>query len=736
MIKSTNEEAIDSLYRVARRRTLLVLLFAIALTAGIIYISYLTAKIANWSILESNEKKIVELAHHRSSTEISTAFSDAAFLARDEYLRHWLTDGSDSSRRSMEREYLAFAHEKQFYDQIRFIDQHGQEIVRIEQDSPVPRIVPREDLQNKSSRYYFIESMSLKRGQIYISPFDLNVEHGKIEQPIKPTTRIGIPVFDKDGHKRGVVILNYRGTRILSGIRNIAAQSEGDLWLVNSRGFWLIGPSLEEEWAFMYPDRQDRSFKRAYPDAWTTISRRTGLTQFFSNGDFFTFTAISPTITNVDDLHADSDLHDYLSQEAWILVSHVSAKAITAAQQPHMLRFGAIFLIVALLETAAAWLVLRHWASRQAAELAAARSEEKFRALLESAPDGIVVTDFTGKIVLINSQIHRMLGYDRDELIGRPVEILVPESYRGPHIEMRTKYLEAPAARQLGGGRQLWAVRKDGTELPVDISLSPVVSGSRGLVYASVRDMTERYQKELTIQDMAERLARDNVALNSVNKELDSFCYSVSHDLRAPLRGMTGFCQALVEDYGDKLDETGKDYVERISAASKRMGQLIDDLLMLSRVTRTEVTRTDVNLSVMAESIAEQLKQSDPNRQVEFKIHKGLTVQGDDVLLGTLLENLLGNAWKYSAKNPHAVIEFGIATNGAEPSFFIRDDGVGFDMTHADKLFKPFQRLHRSSEFEGTGIGLASVANIVRRHGGRIWADSKPGAGTTMHFTL
>jgi light-regulated signal transduction histidine kinase (bacteriophytochrome) len=224
--------------------------------------------------------------------------------------------------------------------------------------------------------------------------------------------------------------------------------------------------------------------------------------------------------------------------------------------------------------------------------------------------------------------------------------------------------------------------------------------------------------------------------LDAVNKELETFAYSVSHDLRAPLRGMAGFCHALVEDYGERLDETAKDYVRRISAASKRMGRLIDDLLTLSRMTRAEVNRSNVDLSDMAESIAGQLRETEPDRRVEFRIQPGITVEGDGTLLRTVLENLLGNAWKYSSRKPHATIEFGITVNGPAPTYFVRDNGVGFDMAYADKLFKPFQRLHHAAEFEGTGIGLASAANIIRRHGGRIWAEASPGAGTTMRFTL
>jgi signal transduction histidine kinase len=250
------------------------------------------------------------------------------------------------------------------------------------------------------------------------------------------------------------------------------------------------------------------------------------------------------------------------------------------------------------------------------------------------------------------------------------------------------------------------------------------------------KEVETRKRAERQAQEYAESLKVRTSELDAVNRELETFAYSVSHDLRAPLRSMAGFCQALVEDYNDRLDDTGKDFIRRISDASKRMGLLIDDLLTLSRVTRKEVNKADVDLSEMAQTIAEQLRQAEPARDVAFEIQPGITASGDETLLRTVLENLLGNAWKYSSKKPQATIEFGVAANGGGPSYYVRDNGVGFDMAHADKLFKPFQRLHRAAEFEGTGIGLASVANIIRRHGGKIWAEAAPDAGATLRFTL
>lgn len=271
---------------------------------------------------------------------------------------------------------------------------------------------------------------------------------------------------------------------------------------------------------------------------------------------------------------------------------------------------------------------------------------------------------------------------------------------------------------------------------PTDDEIGDVYQATDRMRRSLLKSKLDLERANSGLAEARDSLERRVKELNAVNDELEAFAYSVSHDLRAPLRGMSGFSEALAEDYGDKLDETGLDYIQRISAAGKRMGRLIDDLLTLSRVTRTEVTRTEVDLSAMAEAIAAQLKESEPSRPAEFQIQPGVRTQGDPVLLRTVLENLLGNAWKYSARKPRSVIEFGVAANGTEPSYFVRDNGAGFDMSHADKLFKPFQRLHGEREFQGTGIGLASVANIIRRHGGRVWADAEPGAGATFHFTL
>jgi signal transduction histidine kinase len=231
-------------------------------------------------------------------------------------------------------------------------------------------------------------------------------------------------------------------------------------------------------------------------------------------------------------------------------------------------------------------------------------------------------------------------------------------------------------------------------------------------------------------------LQQSQSALAIANKELEAFSYSVSHDLRAPLRSISGFSQALVEDEGDRLDERGHEYLQRIQGATHRMSQLIDDLLSLARVSRGELQRSQVRLGEIARGCAAVLQQSDPARQVDWAIDGELRGDADPRLIKIVFENLLSNAWKFTRKHPHPHIEVGARGQGRDRTYFVRDNGAGFDMTHAAKLFTPFQRLHSATDFEGTGVGLATVQRIVHRHGGRIWAEAVVGEGAAFYFTL
>src|SRR5690242_12457844 len=492
------------------------------------------------------------------------------------------------------------------------------------------------------------------------------------------------------------------------------------------------------------------------------------------------------------------------------------------------------------------------------------REQERFKNLLEAAPDAMVSVNRAGEIQLVNTQTEKLFGYSREEMLGKPVEILVPQRYRGPHEAHRGEYAESPVRRAMGEGLELYGLRKDGTEFAVEISLSPIETMEGTLTISAIRDISDRRKTEEALRQSEERfrllvsgvedyailmldregrvvswnngaerikgyraeeilgqhfsrfytredvergkpvlalklaaengafkdegwrvrkdgtrfwanvaitalhdgkgqlrgfgkvtrdsterkeaedalerqrneLARSNAEMTAANKELEAFSYSVSHDLRAPLRSIDGFSLALLEDYSQKLDDEGKKHLERVRAATQRMGTLIDDLLNLARVTRASMRLEAVNVSEVATEVAEGLQKAQPDRKVDFRIEKGLDAMADSHLLRIALENLLGNAWKFTSKRASARIEFGRTKNNGTSAFFVRDDGAGFDSAYADRLFGAFQRLHAMTDFPGTGVGLATVQRIIHRHGGRVWAESSVGRGATFYFTL
>ncbi len=365
------------------------------------------------------------------------------------------------------------------------------------------------------------------------------------------------------------------------------------------------------------------------------------------------------------------------------------------------------------------------------------KAEEKLDRLLGSMPDALVIVTAEGKIISSNAQAARLFGYTEQELQGESMALLVPERLRQTQRQYYAGFFLSRGDRVPEATLELSGLRKDGREFPIEMSSKPLVAEKGLLVTSAIRDITQRKRVQEQISELNRQLKNRAAELEGANKELEAFSYSVSHDLRGPLQNIDSFSQILVEDYANRLGADGRDCVQRLRSGCQHMEEIIEALLALSNMARHEMVPDRVDLSSLAKAVAEVIKQKDPERLVDWVIADGLTAEGDARLLRVVLENLLGNAWKFTAKRPRARIEFGALPqcNGAR-TYFVRDDGAGFDMARAGDLFTPFKRLHDQNQFRGTGIGLATVQRVIRRHRGKIWAEGSVDQGATFCFTL
>lgn len=720
-----------------RRAILLFAPFA-AIALCVTYLLYASQATAIRAGAEATERRLLENAQQSFTQTLIVILSDLIYVANQDALATWLAAGDRGALKHLQSEHLAFARSRGFYDQIRLLDATGRETLRLEWNSGSPEIAPEGRLATARIDLAFQQAMTLERGQLYVTELARGDPLSTGEAG-EPALSIAAPVFDRTGQKRGVVVLKYRAQRLIDRVRALGTEVS-QIWLVDGAGNWVIGPSADGGAAADSDVAADEaaktSFAAAYPIAWAQITGGGAATAMMSAPQGrFAYGRI--TAEDYRPLAVAQTVRvPAITGPTWIGVVHTPAAAIWAQTSELRRYVGLAAGVLLLLLAVAAWGLARQQLQRKDSEQRIRASEARFRDLLESAPDAIIIIDGSGGIELVNAQVERLFGYPRNELIGQSIDTLVPERMRERHTSQRKAYLAAAHSRQLGAGLDLRGLRKDGSEFPISLSLSPTRTGNSLSVFCGIRDISAQREAERKIQDLNRRLLQDNAELEGLNRELETFSYSVSHDLQAPLRTIAGFSQALQDDAGHKLDAGGRSHLERVRQAAQRMELLIEDLLKLASVSRTDMSKSTVDVSSLASEILSDLAAVEPHRAAQADIAPGLRASADPRLLRIALENLLSNAWKFTMPSPTAAISVGQEMTDSGLAFFVRDNGVGFDMAKAGRLFRPFHRLHEGRQFPGTGIGLATAQRVIRRHGGEVWARSQPGEGTVFYFTL
>lgn len=598
-------------------RTFLLTWLPLAVLIGaMLMFVYHTETKSSQIITERTEANEVSTLKEVIAADLHSAVSDLMILAGHHGLKS-LLDGDMRFKSVLTSDYLGFSKYKGLYDQIRYLDESGLEVVRVNYNKGIPFVVPGVQLQNKGKRYYFKDAFVLEKGQVFVSPFDLNIERGAIEKPLKPMIRLGTPVFDSAGNKRGIVLINYLGAKLIRSIQK-AYQGSSSIMLLNADGYFLKGAKTEEEWGFMYDDGAKRTLAGRFPDVWEKL-KKSDEGSLITRDGLFTYARIYP-VTEADRTSSGARLAYSPSRYAmdsseyyWTLVSRITPGQMMAESQGVARQLGQLYFALLVLSALGAWL------------------------------------------------------------------------------------------------------------------------------FASARQTS--VEARLARERMADRLAASN-------RDLEEFAHIASHDLQEPLRKVIAFGDRLKAKYSDVLEERGRDYIERMSSATRRMQTLINDLLTYSRVSTKRQPFVPVNLAKITREVLSDLETRIAEVNARVEIGELPQLEADPLQMRQLMQNLIANALKFHKPNEPPVVTISSrileAPDIAPASFnrqasaeiVVQDNGIGFPPRHADRIFGTFQRLHGRSRYEGTGIGLSVCRKIIERHAGTIKADGKPDKGARFIITL
>ncbi|MGR8930194.1 MAG: response regulator [Gammaproteobacteria bacterium] len=710
---------------------------------------------AEMSTQMAEERTYVDLALGRLDQELAVPIRHLVSLVNEKPVRQVYESADTTDPAQMEEAFFSLLSRNPDYDQARWIDQKGLERVRVNNRDGKQVLVPQDQLQDKHERYFFIDTMQLASGVIFVSPLDLNADNGQIERPFKPTIRVAMRVFDTDGNGRGILIINIAARSMLSAFVSSSGPAADRVMLLNNEGYWLKSPDEADEWGFMF--HRNLTMAERNPAVWREMSTQESGQIRLSDG-IWTWNSVTPVPDR--DMPLSHDIH-------WKVVTHLPADRLLAMEKQIWPRkiFGALLLLF-LFGVGIKRLVQAKAASARAEQKAAlALSEAEashrlqeaqagFRMLFEASTSGLLVVDASGRITTANPAFEAMFGYALSELLRQPVEMLLPDPVRKQHAEWRSEYLRHPVSRSMGANRDLYGTRKDGTTFPIEIGLSPYRDNNRAFVLATIVDISERKRvqdeiikmNETLEQRVVERTEELEVAKLEAERLANTkgnFVANMSHEIRTPMNAILGMAYLLEKG---RLGDEERDMVKKIRVAGRSLLGIINDILDFSKIEsgRLEIEHAPYRLNDVLDNVATLMSAVEHKQDVELII--GPAPQGMECLCGDalrveqILVNLASNALKFTERGCVTITVQRAADAGGQERlrFSVKDTGKGIAREKQAEIFNAFSQEDTSTTrcFGGTGLGLSICRSLVDKMGGEIGVISELGKGSEFWFVL
>ncbi|MFT5726862.1 MAG: PAS domain S-box-containing protein [Desulforhopalus sp.] len=686
--------------------------------------------------LASEAVGYLEAEQRRVNDVLDSITSDLLTLAKSSDAAETIESGSPPN--NLLENLLIFSRNKRVYDQIRYLDKTGQEIVRINYNNGKPAVVPIENLQNKAGRYYFKDVIKLGMGEIFISPFDLNIEHGKIEEPIKPMIRFGTPIFDNQGNKKGILLLNYLGAELISAFERKDSKYYEYLFVLNNNGYWLRGQNSDQEWGFMYEDKQEATFANIFPAAWKQI-QNAEFGQFDFNGGLITFTTVYPLqeaaiFSSMTDIVIPSGNRRGLLEEKqyfWKIVHHVPTETFRSIYKSHTINLLWLFATLSCVVAVISWIFATLMTKKRLNIIALMESEERFKALHNASMGGISIHD-KGIILECNQGLVDITGYSRFELIGMNGLLLIAEKSKNDVMDKILSGYDKPY--------EAIGLRKSGEEYPVRLEARNIPYKNKTVRTVEFRDITEKKlaEEESTMLEVQLQQAQKMEAIGTL-------AGGIAHDFNNILSAIYGYTQLAQMHIGNP--EQQKESLDGVTQAANRARNLVKHILTFSRKGKQE--KFQLSISSLAKEVVAMLRQTVPSTiDISHEISSSGTILADPSQIHQVLMNLCTNAY-HSMRKEGGTLRIRVIDKELEKAkilcgttvppgkytmICVSDSGAGMDDKTMKKIFEPF--FTTKIVGEGTGLGLAVVHGIVADHQGYILVDSKRGVGTTFRVYL